>query len=181
MEFNFEFLSPAESDGSYFDSYFEGSPPPPSTNTSTSTTTMSHDSPKCSLVSIFTTCSTPTSYPGVAGGPGAGAGAGAGVGVGGSSSTAGGAVPRSSDATMTEGYVKPPESIHHWLEALQPSISATLDKAHHHGCLTGGENSKITPVSDLVSCIIYHHFCGGLDPAARTRAHSVTSTDDILH
>lgn len=172
MEFNFDFLSPAESDGSYFDSYFGSSPP---TSTNTSTTTVSQHSPKSSLGSAFSISTTGTSTS-FAGGPGAGVGAGAG---------SGGAVPRSSDThlhtTMTEGYVKPPERIHHWLDALQPSISATLDKAQHHGCLTGGEQIQIAPVSDLVSCIIYHHFCSGLDPAARICAHSVTSTDDILH
>lgn len=178
MEFNFEFQSPTESDGSYFDTYFSSSPPA-STNTSTntSTTTVSHHSSKSSLGSAFSISITgaSTSYQ-HAGGPGAGAG---------SSSSAGGALPRSSDTdtrtTMTEGYVKPPERIHHWLDALQPSISATLDKAHHHCCLTGGEDVLIAPVSDLVSCIIYHHFCSGLDPATHICAHSVTSTDDILH
>lgn len=174
MEFNFDFLSPAESYGRYFDSYFESSP-----SRSTGTTAASRHSPRSSLGSTFGSVSTSTSWLCV-GGPGAGAGAGAGIGA----PAAGGAVPRSSDATMTEGYVKPPDRIHHWLDALQATISSALDKGQHPGFLTGGEDVKTAPVSDLVSCIIYHHLCRGLDPAPAPGAHSchsVTTTDDILH
>lgn len=154
MEFTFDFLSPAVTDRSYFDSYFESSPP-------LSTTTASRHSPMSSLGSSFGTLGTATSCAGV------------------TNVDPGGAVPRSSDTevpiAMTQGYVKPPDRIHHWLAALQPTISSALDKGHHHCFLAGGEHVKIAPVSDLFPCIRYHHLFKWLGPIAPPSLQPTTS------
>lgn len=132
MESNFDFLSPAESDQSYFDSYFD-------VYTPLSSTTVSNHSPKSSLGSLgfsSDTAATSTSY---AGGPGVVLG--------------GAALAPSTDVSMTEAYVNGPD-IHHWLEA---TISSNLDQAHHRSQSTGGEECKIVPVRNRFSYIIYHH------------------------
>jgi hypothetical protein len=164
-----QLLSPAESDCSYFDSYFDVSTPPSSTPTSLHSPKSSIDanigidnSIASSLELISSSSNwkghrqrqSSTSLVGGAGGPPPRGPKEA------RSRGSPGSAPRSPPRSLSSsrqrtdaydtydriGYVNPGD-IQHWIQA---TISSSLDKAHRIH-LTGGEQSKLDPLNAPVS------------------------------